>query len=672
MNNYKTVKFKTNNLSKILEKNYEEIYKSIEKENYIIEYNSFYEFREILFEDKTVGFLTLDTFMPTNVNLCLNEVYILPQYRGNDLLIGIIHELLQDKNITVYIRKPNYAFIKFLIKNELAFEISPNIAVSHVKFVVKVGEYYSNKNIKKLYHSKRFIDNDFVYYANGFHMDFCSVFFFDKWNEIVKIQAPLVFTNPRKEDVKTHSSRKKLHNLTESGIIKIYNIYKDKQDLISEFNEKLKNRLNENNEEKLVYEKDGEIVVRADLTSNDFLKIQKATMREESKGNLTSNSGELRIEYLLNNIDKLDKTVNLSKIKGNAKHLVVCPFCGEYCKKDTYCKKCGQIVTSLFKHENSNPFSLKNVMKRIQKINQENQNTKYNLNDKIADHCITNGYDIKEVYETQKKITIYETIKYISKNKIYFNIPSYSYYNHINTNCFEEEWACKLGYLRKISDEEFINRVHNEYTYEDLVNEVEIDGMKFNDEEMEKHIYNLKTYTDQWMRPVYEVTQKGLNFIESSKSMEIFSKYLSGFIYYEFEEYYKRHDDLSDLEICDGFIKQQYEKLDKLELIRFYKNYLFYKIRIYKQKDNCDELIIKILQLAIYEVNITLLKEDYYMIPFDNKTSKLFKYITDIDKYYDKAFDEFKLDLLKSRKDDVYKYIKDYLNGEKVSIYHKF
>ena len=60
------------------------------------------------------------------------------------------------------------------------------------------------------------------------------------------------------------------------------------------------------------------------------------------------------------------------------------------------------------------------------------------------------------------------------------------------------------------------------------------------------------------------------------------------------------------------------------------------------------------------------------MIPFDNKTSKLFKYITDIDKYYDKAFDEFKLDLLKSRKDDVYKYIKDYLNGEKVSIYHKF
>ena len=142
--------------------------------------------------------------------------------------------------------------------------------------------------------------------------------------------------------------------------------------------------------------------------------------------------------------------------------------------------------------------------------------------------------------------------------------------------------------------------------------------------------------------------------------------------YYEIGDMMKRYDDLSDLKICDGFIKQQYEKLNKLELIRFYKNYLWYKIRVYKQSDDCDELIIKILQLAIYEVNITILKQEYFMIPFDNKISELFKYITDIDKYYDKAFDEFKLDLLKSRKDEVYKYIKSYLNGEKVSISHKF
>ena len=50
----------------------------------------------------------------------------------------------------------------------------------------------------------------------------------------------------------------------------------------------------------------------------------------------------------------------------------------------------------------------------------------------------------------------------------------------------------------------------------------------------------------------------------------------------------------------------------------------------------------------------------------------MFKYVTDIDKYYYKAFDEFKLDLLKNRKDEVYKFIKSYSNGEKISISHKF
>ena len=36
--------------------------------------------------------------------------------------------------------------------------------------------------------------------------------------------------------------------------------------------------------------------------------------------------------------------------------------------------------------------------------------------------------------------------------------------------------------------------------------------------------------------------------------MKIFSKYLSDFIYYEFEEYYKSYDDLSELEIMTGLL----------------------------------------------------------------------------------------------------------------------
>ena len=91
-----------------------------------------------------------------------------------------------------------------------------------------------------------------------------------------KKTGTLVFTNPRKKDVKSHSCRKKLNKLTESSIIKIYKIYNDKHKLITEFNEKLKNHLNENNEEKLVYQKEGEIVVKGDLTSNDFFRNSRS------------------------------------------------------------------------------------------------------------------------------------------------------------------------------------------------------------------------------------------------------------------------------------------------------------------------------------------------------------------------------------------------------------
>ena len=227
----------------------------------------------------------------------------------------------------------------------------------------------------------------------------------------------------------------------------------------------------------------------------------------------------------------------------------------------------------------------------------------------------------------------------------------------------DDEYAAELGYLKKISDEEFVYRIHNEYTDEELVKEVEVEGMRFSDEEMKKEIARLKKYTDQWVRPIYEVTSEGLDFIKSSKAMEIFSKYLNGFIYYEFKEYFDKHNSEDELEICEGFIKHQFGEISNLEVLRYYINYLWYKFRVYKQQNNTEKMIIKILQIAIYDVNLRFLKKEYSYIPFSIETIPLFKYVDDIDKYWDIAFDEFKLDLLKDRKDKVYKFLKIYLEG---------
>ena len=659
MNNYKSVNFDENNLTNVLEKNYSNIYNNMIKEDYILEYNSFNEFREILFENESVGFLTLDTVTPSDESLCLKECYILPEFRGNGLLIDIIQELLNDENINFYIRKPNYSFIKFLLKHNLAFEIAQDLVSTNIEMIVKVKEVYSNKFIKRLY--KKSNDGEFVFYTNAFHTGFCSVLSYDMSNIVGRRPETLVFHMPRKEDLKKHQCRKKLNRLSVKGIEKIQNDYHISNETIQKFNEEKSKKIDEH--------KDDEIIVESDLKPDDFLKIQKACKREKSKGNLTDKSSELRADYLLDNFNEIDKTVNLKNIKTKSKHLIVCPFCDEYCKRNVICENCGQVVNDLFETK-GNPFSIKNLFRMKNNFDQlveKGYVGDYNLDDKIVQHCLNKGYDINEVIEVQKELSIYEIVNYISQNRIYFNPPSYGYYNHLN-NGIEEEWACELGYLRKISDDEFVDRIHNEYSHEDLVKEVEVYGMKFSDEEMKEEIARLKKYTEQWVRDIYEVTSEGIEFSKSSRSMEIFSKYLTGFIYYEFKQYYDDHESESDLEICEGFVKYQLGQLNKLEIIRYYKNYLWYKFRLFKNDNNTEKMIIKIIQIAIYDINMLFLKEEYSFYCFGTKTRSLLKYLDNIDKYFDIAFDEFKLDLLKDRKDKVYKALNIFLNGDEISI----
>ena len=273
----------------------------MQKEDYMLEYTSFCQFREIICDGKTVGFLTLDTFQKSDESLCLNECHILPDYRGKNLLINIINELLEDENISFYIRKPNYSFMKFLLKHELAYEFAPNLVLSSIKLIVKAGEAYSNKFIKRLY--KKFSDKDFVYLSSVYHMDFCSVLFIDNSNIIGRRDGTLVAVLPRKEDLKKHSSHKKLNKLTVKGIEKI------KHDF--EFNQE---NITESNDDMLALQKDGEIPDKPDLKSDDSFKIQKAVMREENLANLTNKSSELRVRYLSNHLDKIDKTVDLTQV----------------------------------------------------------------------------------------------------------------------------------------------------------------------------------------------------------------------------------------------------------------------------------------------------------------------------------------------------------------------
>ncbi|WP_458454095.1 GNAT family N-acetyltransferase [Methanobrevibacter sp.] len=344
MENYRTIDFNENVLENILKNNYSDIYDEMIKEDYILEYNSFVEFRELLYKNKIVGFLTLDTFLHSDFLLCLNECYILPEYRGKGIMVNIINELLEDETQRFYIRKPNFNFIKFLLKYGYAFEVAPDIISSYIKFIIKGEETYSNKKIKRLYYKLNSNSKELVYYTAAFHMDYCSIFGVDPLTGIAKEDNTLIFTLPRKCDLKRFNLREKLKNLSVNKIMEIHYDFAINKDKIAKFNNKISSKLNGSNDDVLIIGHGDETLVFENLKPNDAVKIENAVENEIKNGNLNFSSGNIRFEYLLNNPEKINKTVNLEE---NSENIDLCPFCGESIEDEEYCKKCGQQIKPL-------------------------------------------------------------------------------------------------------------------------------------------------------------------------------------------------------------------------------------------------------------------------------------------------------------------------------------
>jgi len=350
--NYKIVDFNDKILSNILKNEYPDIFAQMNKEDYILEYDSFVEFRELIYEGDTVGFLTLDYFMNSKFLSCLNECYILPEYRGKGILFKIIKELLEEDSLRFYVRRPNQAFINFLLKHDLALKVAPDIISSHIKFIIKGEEIYSNKNIKRLYRKPNSNSSELIYYMAGFHMGLCSSFGVDPLTEIVKDNNTLMFSLPRKTDLKKFNLRKKLKTLSVNKINEIHYEYAIHNDMISEFNKSVSSRINENNDDVLIIGHGEETLIFENLKPNDAVRIDHAVEEEFRNSNLLYSSCETRFEYLLNHPEYIDKRIDVNLTEG----FDSCPFCGVSLGDEPYCKTCGQALK---------PISLKSMFNEV-------------------------------------------------------------------------------------------------------------------------------------------------------------------------------------------------------------------------------------------------------------------------------------------------------------------
>lgn len=135
--------FKLTNLHDFVKKNIPEVYNEMMSQE---------RFKDWLDEDidtglihiirkdnKKVGFAAFD--VADIKSICLSKIYILENYRGNNLLGDLIWELNDfrlnkgiDNNFILTIKEPNLYTIKSLIKAKIIFPISPTLYLGLLSF----------------------------------------------------------------------------------------------------------------------------------------------------------------------------------------------------------------------------------------------------------------------------------------------------------------------------------------------------------------------------------------------------------------------------------------------------------------------------------------------------------------------------------------------------------
>lgn len=118
------------NTTEILKDKYDYICKSINDEGYTLENPECNLFKELLYDDMVVGFVTYDYTKGVG-DFSLNEIYVLPEYRGNKYFISEL-EYMMLSGSTVSIYEPTHRIIEILMENNLARNIVDNLVVSSI------------------------------------------------------------------------------------------------------------------------------------------------------------------------------------------------------------------------------------------------------------------------------------------------------------------------------------------------------------------------------------------------------------------------------------------------------------------------------------------------------------------------------------------------------------
>ena len=593
-------------LMEFLEKEYGYIYEAIIDEEYIIEYPDFSTFFELTYDNKVVGFYTTDTIFDNNVLVCINEFYVLPEFRSNKIFLYQIINLLQTPNITVVLRKPTRIVVDILISNGLAFEFADNLIFTYIKFINNYGSVFVNNKIKKAYHT---IDSKYLglnVMGNVYDYKHCMTIF-DDVNEIfVKKPSTVCLSMPRRYDVKQYNLVPKLKKIDKNYLRQIRRNINKNRDRVYEISTIIYNNIysgltvdNLIGTEDMLHEYTIELLEEHGLTEDDGQKIRSKIQQALDEEEILPNTIRRRFEYLLLNPDA-DALAGKDDTEG------VCPYCeGEVTYSLETCEICGY-----------NFYKDADEQATDDDIQEREIDEKTQLEVSFLESIDTDVYDVGEVFDAQFEVAANETLGLID---MYQNEPL------------------------------LINMEDIHHIKDGLV----LDYLLEND-------YIEQKQNDNYDEYVYKITKKGRRHYKQNPITNLYSSNLTGFDYYKFKKYY--NDNIADNkkdEIVENYIQNIETTAISQNDYATYNQILLNNLLTSRNIQGDKEFLIQMLKAMICQLNEYKLAEDkknLLPIKFEmDNYMQLFDVINedyDLIELYVKAYNDIELEDLKINKED--------------------
>lgn len=163
----------------ILRTDYDYLYDAISDEGIILKGLECNLFKEIVFDSKVVGFCSYD-FSSEFITAALNNIYVLPEFRGNGLFLAELQKTMIEYNKPSII-EPTRLVVELLVKYGFASKISDTLVASSLEFIVPGNHVQSNSDYQKEELSTHFYD-----------LNICSsIHFLDIEKGIIAYSSPL-------------------------------------------------------------------------------------------------------------------------------------------------------------------------------------------------------------------------------------------------------------------------------------------------------------------------------------------------------------------------------------------------------------------------------------------------------------------------------------------------